>query len=176
LCEKTARRDLRGGGRETGRPTSMPKENTLAMINKLLPYDPGVLPSAPSPSKGDSIQLEVAGLPPIKQKRISLRNPKNPRYQRFVDLREKATKAMKGKAWYFGAIRLDIEIFYKLKNEIEVPLVDYVGGIMDTLDGSSGLHFTYLPIVYEDDCQVCSGSSGIRQSGETFYKITIKFL
>jgi len=34
-------------------------------------------------------------------------------------------------------------------------LVDYVGGIEDTLDGSHGFTFTYLPIVFQDDCQVC---------------------
>ncbi len=145
------------------------------MTDKLLPYNPGELPTAPPPNKGDFIKFQVAGLPPIKQKRISLRNPKNPRYQRFVDLREKATQAMNGKAWYFGLVELDVKIFYKSKDELEAPLVDYVGGIMDTLDGSSGGHFTYLPIVYEDDCQVFSGRSTFIKSDDTFYQINIKF-
>ncbi len=31
---------------------------------------------------------------------------------------------------------------------------EYLGGVLDTLDGSSGVTFTYLPIVFEDDSQV----------------------
>jgi hypothetical protein len=59
----------------------------------------------------------VDDLPPIKKARISLRNPKNPRYDSFVKLREAASKAMKGRAWYFGAVSLDVSIFYR-KNMI----------------------------------------------------------
>ena len=65
---------------------------------------------------------------------------------------------MGGRAPFRGAVGLDLNmhapVFEKSKS-----LVDYVGGIMDSLDGSHGVEFTYLPIVYEDDCQVASGQS-----------------
>lgn len=47
---------------------------------------------------------------------------------------------------------------------------------MDTLGGSHGPTFTYMPIVYQDDCQVCS----LKWSEEEFdtdeYEIVIGFL
>ena len=33
-------------------------------------------------------------------------------------------------------------------------LLDYAAGIEDTLDGCHGFSFTYLPVVFEDDCQI----------------------
>ena len=47
---------------------------------------------------------------------------------------------------------------------------------MDTLDGSSGFTFTYLPIAFEDDCQVCECHNQFVESSETFYEIEIEFL
>jgi len=55
-------------------------------------------------------------------------------------------------------------------------LLDYVAGIMDSLSGSHGEVFTYLPIVYEDDCQVVLGSSTLTKSDDQFYELLITFL
>jgi len=60
--------------------------------------------------------------------------------------------------------------------ERKKTLTDYMDGIMDTLDGSHGVEFTYLPIVYEDDCQVCDGRSRFQLDSEIFYEVTIRFL
>ena len=55
-------------------------------------------------------------------------------------------------------------------------LLDYVGGVMDTLDGSHGVEFTYLPIVYEDDCQVAAGMSRFVEDESIWYEVSIVFL
>jgi len=48
--------------------------------------------------------------------------------------------------------------------------------IGDTLDGSSGDQFTYLPIVFEDDCQVASVKSVFQKSEDTWYALEISFM
>jgi len=60
---------------------------------------------------------------------------------------------MAGRAWSFGPIEQRVTLSGP-RDLSRWTLVDYMGGIMDTLDGSSGRTFTYLPIVFEDDCQV----------------------
>lgn len=52
----------------------------------------------------------------------------------------------------FGPVAVNITLFGSANDGSS--MVDYVGGVIDTLDGSSGTTFTYLPIVFEDDCQV----------------------
>ena len=47
---------------------------------------------------------------------------------------------------------------------------------MDTLDGSSGFTFTYLPIVFEDDCQVSLGRSMWLPASFINYTVVIGFL
>jgi len=47
---------------------------------------------------------------------------------------------------------------------------------MDTLDGSSGVHFTYLPIVYEDDCQVSDGRTKFIRAESPRYELKVTFL
>jgi hypothetical protein len=49
-------------------------------------------------------------------------------------------------------------------------------GIMDTLDGSCGSGFTYLPIVFEDDCQVASFKIDFEKSEDTWYSLEISLL
>lgn len=134
---------------------SHPHEETHSPARPL-PYDPGVLPTEPPPKPGDTLSMTIEGLPPYKDTHASIRNPKHKIHVRFVALRRFAIEAMAGRACYRGAIRLDFEMRAP-EFEANRSLVDYTGGIMDTLDGSHGLSFTYLPIVYEDDCQVCSG-------------------
>ena len=82
--------------------------------------------------------------------------------------------AMAGRRWTDGAVRLDFTLHApRLRSE---TLSDYVGGICDTLDGSHGDHFTYLPIVFQDDCQVVSGASQFKSSQRTYYVVAVTFL
>ncbi len=77
-------------------------------------------------------------------------------------------------AWHFGPVHLDFVLYSP--DTPKKSLVVYVGGIMDTLDGSSGPQFTYLPIVFEDDCQVVSSKSAFQKSVDTWYALEISFL
>jgi hypothetical protein len=70
---------------------------------------------------------------------------------------------MAGRTWSHDAIGLDLDV-HAPTLEPGHALVDYLGGVMDTLDGSHGAHFTYLPIVYNDDCQVCDSASRFNRS------------
>jgi len=82
---------------------------------------------------------------------------------------------MSGRAPYRGAVGLDF-VMHAPELDKNRSLTDYIGGIMDTLDGSHGVEFTYLPVVYEDDCQVVDGRSRFQPSTNSFYEITIRFL
>jgi hypothetical protein len=141
----------------------------------VLPYNPGVLPTLPAPAAGERIAFRVDGLPPYKDLSHSIRNVAHPRYQSFAALRSAATAAMNGRAWNFGSIRLSLTIYAPSLHPSR-GLVDYMGGVMDTLDGSSGFTFTYLPIVFEDDCQVCDGASRVVESDDEYYEIKIEFM
>jgi hypothetical protein len=142
---------------------------------KYLPYDPGILPTKPPPVAGQSIIIKVSGYPPYKDEHFSMRNPRHPNYKAFVRLREAAIEVMGGRAWYFGPVGMDFKLsapcFEKGKT-----LIDYVGGVQDTLDGSNGCEFTFLPIVFEDDCQVVCGPSKFIVSDIISYEIIIDFL
>jgi hypothetical protein len=138
-----------------------------------LELEPGVLPTRPAPLAGERMQINVAGLPPFKDTKFSIRNRRHPHYAAFVRLRQEATKAMAGRRWYDGAISMTFTLRAKSLDE---PLIDYVGGIMDSLDGSHGDTFTYLPIVYQDDCQVCGGTWKFIRDEETRYIVEIDFL
>jgi hypothetical protein len=90
-------------------------------------------------------------------------------------LRHAANKAMAGKAWTFGPVGLDLTICAP-QLAPGYTLVDYLGGVMDTLDGSSGYTFTFLPIVYEDDCQVVISNTRFVQSESVHYTLRVTFL
>ncbi len=141
----------------------------------MLNYEPGPLPEFAAPNEGEKITLALDGLPPCKSARQSLRNPRSRSYPAFVALRKAASEAIAGRAWYCGPVRADVNIFAP-----SLPpgrdLGDYVGGIMDTLDGSHGLTFTYLPIVFEDDCQISGGSARFIRSKTVRYEVTFTFL
>jgi len=47
---------------------------------------------------------------------------------------------------------------------------------MDTVGGSAGSSFTYLPIVFQDDCQVCDGASQFGEAEEWSYSLVFEFL
>jgi len=55
-------------------------------------------------------------------------------------------------------------------------LLDYAAGIEDTLDGSSGSTFTYLPIIFEDDCQICNDKMRFVKSNQIKYKLSFEML
>jgi hypothetical protein len=143
-------------------------------MSNTLPYNPGLIPTNPAPLKGESLVLEIDGLPPIKTIRQSIRNQSHQHHHSFLTLRKAATDAMAGRAWYFGAVGLDLTVFSPRSLD-RWSLNDYLGGIMDTLDGSSGRTFTYLPIVFQDDCQICEAHSKWREGSRDSYRLAIIF-
>lgn len=52
----------------------------------------------------------------------------------------------------------------------------YLGGIADTIGGSHGFSFIYLPIVYLDDVQVVQSTVSRGISSAERYEIEIEFL
>jgi hypothetical protein len=142
---------------------------------KHVPYDPGALPQKPPPAPGERISIHVDGYPPYKDERFSLRNPRHPNYQAFVRLREAVTAAMDGRAWRSGPLAMSVTLFAP-SFERGKRLSDYLAGIEDSLDGSSGCEFTYLPIVFEDDCQVAVHMSRVLEASMASYDIDIVFL
>ena len=144
-------------------------------MNDFLPYEPGVLPTRSAPRSGETISLRLDGLPPYKDLHFSIRNVRHKANDRFIALRRAAIQAMDGRAAYRGAVGLDFHM-HAPGFEQNRALLDYVAGVMDTLDGSHGAEFTYLPVVYEDDCQVADGSSKLTKSEDQFYELSITFL
>ena len=140
----------------------------------ILVPDPGVLPTKLPPRKGEKISVRVDGLPPFKDLHASIRNPTHRHHSRFVVLRNIATQAMAGRAWSTEAIALTLNIHssYFDKNK---TLTDYLSGVLDTLDGSHGESFTYLPVCFQDDCQVVSCRTRQIESSELYYEVEICF-
>ena len=139
-----------------------------------LPYDPGVLPTRQSPVAGESLVIEVEGLPPTKTIGRSLRNRTHSRFSAFAALRAQALHIMAGRAWYFGEVELSL-VLRSPKRVGQDSLLSYVAGIMDTLDGSAGPTFTYLPIVFQDDSQVRGLQSAWEYSELERYSVEIRF-
>ena len=135
--------------------------------------DPGPLPYRPQPAAGENVYFKVLGHPPDKDVHFSIRNPRHRRHDRFKQLRDAAIVAMDGRARYSGPVELNVTIFAPT---LDHSLVDYLGGIMDTLDGGHGPSFTYLPVVYQDDCQVVSSKFGFRVAQQPSYTVEIIFL
>lgn len=103
---------------------------------------PGPLPTKHPPKPGEVIQLRLDGLPSFKELNRSIRNPRHPRHEAFMRLREAAIEAMAGRGCYSGALRVELQLYAP---RLERRLNDYAAGIEDTLDGSHGPNFTYLP-------------------------------
>jgi hypothetical protein len=141
---------------------------------RLVP-DLGVLPTKPKPKCGQTITLRVPGLPPYKDEHFSIRNIRHRHNERFVRLREEAIKAMAGRAWSQGAIRLRFTLFAPAFEKGKA-LIDYAAGVEDTLDGSHGDTFTYLPTAFQDDCQVCKVRYDFRRSKKIHYVVKVTFL
>ncbi len=142
---------------------------------KYLPYDPGVLPTKHHPSQGEKIIIKLDGFPPYKDEHFSMRNIRHPNYNAFLRLRKEGIKIMGGRAWYFGPVGINF-ILYAPKMEKNKRLGDYAAGIEDTLDGSSGCEFTYLPIVFENDCQVAKFETKFVKTDDIRYQIEVEFL
>jgi Holliday junction resolvase RusA-like endonuclease len=90
-----------------------------------------------------------------------------------VALRDAATEAMAGRAWYFGPVSVDLTIY---SSSLKFRISDYFAGVEDTLDGCSGYEFTYLPIVFEDDSQVVTATVEKVESAEDRYEVKVTFL
>lgn len=140
-----------------------------------IPYDPGVLPTKPAPKKGEEVTIKVNNYPPYKDNHFSIRNSNHPKHKRFLALRNKAIRVMGKRCWYFGQVEVSLEILAP-KLEANKNLNDYAGGIADTLDGSSGATFTYLPIIFEDDHQISKVSIKFTLSKSLQYILKIKFI
>jgi hypothetical protein len=144
-------------------------------MNEYLPYDPGVLPSSVSPMAGEGIIFRIEGLPPYKDEHFSIRNPDHRIYFRFVLLRQAATDQMGGRAPYRCAVRMHL-VIHAPHFDKNRHLIDYEGGVADTLDGCHGDTFTYLPVVFEDDCQIVDGGSQFIKDNRAWYEVRIEFL
>ena len=140
-----------------------------------LPYDPGPLPTNPPPKPGEVIEFQIAGYPPYKDESFSIRNPKHKDYSRFVRLRKAGIAAMDGRAWSRAPIRMNFTL-YAPRLEEKRTLLDYATGIEDTLDGSSGFTFTYLPVVFEDDCQICNGRHHLIENDKAKYRLRFEIM
>jgi hypothetical protein len=85
---------------------------------------------------------------------------------------------MDGRCWYTG----DAGLFLHVYRSPELPAkthwegLGYVAGIMDTLGGSHGPSFTYLPIVYQDDGQVRILGWAVDLAETTHYRVELTFL
>jgi len=52
----------------------------------------------------------------------------------------------------------------------------YAMGVEDTLDGGHGETFTYLPIVFEDDCQIIDSIMRFHEAPSARYRLSFTFL
>ena len=103
-----------------------------------------------------------------------MRNDSSTQRPQFLALRNAAISAMAGRKWYEGPVGLGLE-YYGPKPR---PIIKgaYLDGVMDTLGGSHGPTFIYLPIVYLDDCQVAKVEVRYRVRDVAGYALTVAFL
>lgn len=90
-------------------------------------------------------------------------------------LRRAAIDAMRGRKWYEGAVRVDL-LYISPEHGSVGGLDSYIGGILDTMGGSHGPSFIYLPIVYLDDVQVVESAFRRGVASAESYEIEIEFL
>ncbi|MFI5166777.1 MAG: hypothetical protein ACHQQS_09180 [Thermoanaerobaculales bacterium] len=104
-----------------------------------------------------------------------MRNPTHPNYRAFLNLRAAAIAAMDRRAWSRGLVRLSVTLRCPSPPG-GARMNEYLGGIADSLDGSHGFTFTYLPVAFEDDCQVAQATSSFEPASEPSYVLEIEFL
>jgi hypothetical protein len=143
-------------------------------LSDLLSYNPGSLPTRPAPNAGEHVQIEVEGLPPRKNLSRSIRNRNSGDNQSFAKLRAAATSMMNSRSWYSGPIDIEL-VLLGPHPPTGIALTRYLGGVCDTLGGSHGYTFTFLPIAYEDDCQIEKAVVKARESTYLGYRITVRF-
>lgn len=136
--------------------------------------DVGPLPTLPPPAAGDTLSITVDGRPPIKTYGRSMRNATSTQRSRFMALRRAAIAAMAGRKWYEGGVAIDIT--YRAPSPPGPTQVDYINGVMDTLGGSHGPTFIYLPIVYLDDSQIVSVRSRPEVAPTDGYTVDVEFV
>lgn len=142
---------------------------------QVLSYDPGALPTKPAPKPNETLELKLSGWPPYKDENFSIRNSSSPQFAQFSALREAARSAMAGRCWSHSAIELQLK-FYGPAAARKRPIDWYLAGVMDCLGGSHGFTFTYLPIVFEDDCQVTASQCEFAEAVEPLYELRVIFL
>lgn len=81
---------------------------------------------------------------------------------------------MAKRAWSNEAIAITLVIHAAYLDENKI-IPDYLSGVLDALDGSHGESFTYLPVCFQDDCQVVSSLTQHVHSSESFYELEIRF-
>lgn len=119
------------------------------------------------------IKIHVVGIPPHKDISRSIRNKNHPHHNRFLELRKAAQKAMRKWKYYMGPV--EIKMHY-VRHKGDKSIFDYAGGICDTLDGSHGFNFHWLPIVFLDDCQVVKIKMTQEKGERDEYFLEINFL
>lgn len=82
---------------------------------------------------------------------------------------------MRGRSWYDGPIALKVVVYSDELDEGK-RAYEYLSGVADSLDGSHGTCFTYLPIIYQDDCQMSTCIASQRDSRKPFYEVEVEFL
>jgi hypothetical protein len=136
--------------------------------------DVGPLPVLPAPKPGEVLSLNLSGMPPEKTTGRSMRNAASPQRVKFMLLRDAAIAAMGGRKWYEGAVA--IELKYRAPSPAPVLQQRFLDGVMDTLGGSHGPSFIYLPIVYLDDCQVAQATVMAEVGAVPVYEVHVEFL
>lgn len=76
---------------------------------------------------------------------------------------------MAGRRWWTGAVELNLIIH--TNRELDLDLYLYLGGVYDTLDGSHGPSFTFLPILYQDDGQICNSRTCSHLASTNYYTV-----
>jgi hypothetical protein len=145
------------------------------MSAAFLEYDPGPLPTRPAPLPGERAELWVDGWPPWKDEHFSIRNVRSPQFRVFTALRRAAIHAMGGRAWYLGPVRMELE-FWGPATDRKRRIDWYAAGVEDALDGGHGETFTYLPIVFEDDCQIVDSVVRFHAAPLARYRLAFDFL
>jgi hypothetical protein len=76
---------------------------------------------------------------------------------------------MASRRWWTGAVELDLMIH--TNRDLDLDLYLYLGGVYDTLDGSHGPSFTFLPILYQDDGQICNSRTCSHLASTNYYTV-----
>jgi len=97
------------------------------------------------------IKFIVEGIPPYKDFSRSIRNYQHPDHDRFLKLRKTAKVAMKNREYHRGPVAIK---FHYIRKEGKRKIWEYLSGILDSLGGSHGFTFHWVPIVFLDDCQI----------------------